>query len=67
MRARRRYHYYDDYAESYDEIVNPTAVIFYMIKILKDHVYLDYRTYPIKINWPEIENQDSNACNKLIL
>jgi hypothetical protein len=49
---RRRYRYTDDLAESHDEMINPKV----------DEEYIDYRTYPIKINWPEVETQDSEAC-----
>jgi hypothetical protein len=34
---------------------------------LQDEDYVDYRAYPIKINWPEIENKDSEACIEFLI
>lgn len=46
-----RYRYYDQEAESNDEITNPQI----------DDEYIDYRTYPLLIDWCEIENEKSYA------
>jgi hypothetical protein len=48
---RRRYYYNDELAESNDELLNPKP----------DEEYIDFRTYPIYINWGDIENEKSNA------
>lgn len=48
-----RYFYYDEQAESQDEINNPQL----------DEDYIDFRTYPINIDWGEVENDKSSAYN----
>jgi hypothetical protein len=48
---RRRYHYYDEQAESYDELINP----------IQEEEYIDFRTYPLLIDWKEVENDESEA------
>jgi hypothetical protein len=46
-----RYHFYDEVAESQDEMDNPQ----------EDEDYIDFRTYPLAIDWQEIENEKSDA------
>ena len=56
-RYQRRYHYYDEVAESQDELLNPQ----------EEDDYIDFRTYPIQIDWGEVENEKSDAyqiCEK---
>jgi hypothetical protein len=47
----RRYYYMDDEAESHDELINP----------VEDEEYIDFRTYPLNIDWNEIENEKTDA------
>lgn len=52
----RRYYHFDQQAESYDEMVNPKP----------DEEYIDYRTYPLKINWIDVETDESTSCTYTI-
>jgi hypothetical protein len=47
----RRYYYFDEEAESHDELVNPR----------EDDEYIDFRTYPLPIDWDDIEGEKSDA------
>jgi len=54
---RRRYRFYDEEAESHDELINPR----------EEEEYTDFRTYPLQIDWKDIENDESEAyeiCDK---
>ncbi len=49
--TRRRYRYTDEEAESADELINP----------VEEEEYIDYRIYPLKIDWQEVENEESDT------
>jgi hypothetical protein len=47
----RHYYYLDDEADSHDELNNPTD----------DEEYIDFRAYPLAINWDDIKDEKSDA------
>ena len=49
---RRRYTFLDEQAESQDEISNPK----------EDEEYIDFRTYPLTINWKDIYSTSNDSC-----
>lgn len=54
---RRRYSLLDEEGESQDEQTNPQ----------EEEDYIDFRTYPLTINWKEIYSNDCDACKIKLL
>jgi hypothetical protein len=50
---RRRFYYVDEQAESQDELANPR----------EEEDYVDFRSYPLTINWKDIYSAESDSCN----
>lgn len=48
---RRRYRFWDEEAESVDEMNNP----------IPEDNFVDFRIYPVHIDWKEVENDESHA------
>jgi hypothetical protein len=48
-----RYNYLDEEAESHDELIHPENYI--------SEEYIDFRTYPLKIDWQEVEDDKSQS------
>jgi hypothetical protein len=53
---RRRFTLHDEEGESYDELDNPR----------EDEEYLDFRTYPLTINWKDIYSAENDLCKFLL-